>query len=173
MPDLLFVNLLISQCSRDFSQPLSAVLTTQALSDRTSLPMALFPLIPPFCFILYSDISFHASAPLFSATPALPGDCVLHWEASSVSPPCCVCIVSLWCVDLQLWRNLSHKWICTSRVIPTQNPTVQDVQLCPVLPTCSNANLPLIPTPTNHNLPHPHTSLLCTTTLQLPSCLLI
>lgn len=99
--------------------------------------------------------------------PAFPSDCVLHWEASSVSPPCCVRIVSLWCVDLQLWCNLSHKWICTSWVTPTQSPTIQDVQLCPALPTCSDPILPLNPTPTNCKPPHPHPSLVCTTSSYL------
>lgn len=56
----------------EFSQPLSALLTTRALSDSTSLPWALFPLIPPFCLILYLDISFHASFPLLRAASCAP-----------------------------------------------------------------------------------------------------
>lgn len=47
----------------------------------------------------------------------------------------CASVKHCGCADLQLWPNLSQKWICTSWVIPTHDPTVQNVQLCLVLPT--------------------------------------
>lgn len=66
-------NLLISQCSCDFSEPLSAVLTTQALSDHTSLPRALH-------FGSSFIQRFPSMHPSLSSTPhsLVPCDCLLH-----------------------------------------------------------------------------------------------
>lgn len=99
VPDLLCVSLMPSQCCSPSRQPLWAVL---ALSDHTS------------CLQHFSLSSLHScfiqifpSMHLFSAASHFPSDCVLHWKASSISPPSCIVHLQslFWKVDLQL----SHK----------------------------------------------------------------
>lgn len=91
VPALLWVSLLTSQCSCDFSQTLWAVLTTQALSDHTSFPehsslssfhsvscfIQIFPFMHPFlsfqCYIPCSPVTAYYTGmlPLYPPPPAL------------------------------------------------------------------------------------------------------
>ena len=104
VPDLLLGNLLICQCCCDIPQPLSAaVLTTQALSGHTSLPQALFPLIPLSCIILYSEISFHTSVALCSSTSCAPQrqPTTLGSVLCFPSPQCACCAYVCICKTLR------------------------------------------------------------------------
>lgn len=124
VPDLLWGDLLISQCFCDFLRPLSAVLATQALSGHILLPRALSPLIPLFCFILYSEISLHTSVPLVSAAScAPPSDCLLHQEASPVSPPCSARVA---CVYARVCGALWPCWPSALAYLKSQMDTLPE-----------------------------------------------
>lgn len=124
---------------------------------------ALSTLIPAFRFILYSETSFLASAPLFSATSPVPQwlPITLGSILCSPSPPNTVCVsraMWMWMCDLQLY-NLSHNVLFSP-----------NAQLCRALPISSDVVHSPTTTPTIHSSHHPHTTPLCTATLQLRSC---
>lgn len=94
----------------------------------------------------------------------LPSDCLLQWEASSVSPSCGAC-TGYGCVSkalLVLWPSaeLYLKSLCTLSVIFT---VIHNLQLFPVLSKCSEIFFLLAtPPPQFTAYLHPYPSLFCT-----------
>lgn len=160
------VNIFLWQSPCDFCPPSLTIMSTRALSDGTSLPRAAFSLIPPFCFILYLNTSFHASAALFSATSHAPQWLPITLGSSLHFPSLqrvhwYVCLQNIagamtfsWVVTKVLAYSLSHI---------SHHPTVHNVQLCPALSICSEIHfLFQTPPPQFTAYPHPYPSLSCT-----------
>lgn len=142
-----------------------------AHGDHTSLPGALLPLIPPFCFILYSECTMHPSIhpsvlPTQHYSPVLPSGCTLHGEAFSTSPPCCACIVCVCvCTSACVCECVLVKcsWLCWPSAMGKRQFTKGCHTSCPSLtpsqsnhrPNVQDAQLILVDPPPP---PYVHTS---------------
>lgn len=112
-------------------------------------------------------------SPSSALHPALSSDCLLHWEASSISPRCCACLVYL-CVCKALW-------VCWPSAVASLTAQMDLHFLSHIHSWSDCPGRTALSSPHVHihlHSPHPHKShpirprpsLLCTTTLQLPPC---